>query len=284
VNGGSSRVSDRDRTEEFSPEGRQVPLILLGLARSVLVVRPLESPLEYYRALVLSLASSLTGREATHPGRFLRHDVWVRYRNQEYLLTHDTTFGYYLHMFEPETARFMAECSGEVFVDLGANTGQYVVPLASQFRKVVAVEPNPRAVEVLRRNLDRNRISNVEVVERAVMPRPGPIRLYKGDLLSTWSAYHPAAEYIEVDAVSLDALLQPYPSVDLLKIDIEGAEVETLLASTSLAKVKSISLAVFPQDVSRLRGKFEQEGFDVVELPSRLGAMENIAIRRRVTQ
>lgn len=266
---------------EFYPERSHIPLIASGLLRSFTSARPAQDPLDYYRALTLAVVSSFARRRFVHPGKFLRRDVWVRYGKHDYLLTPDTTFGYYLHIFEPETARGLLAQKGEVYIDLGANVGQYVVPLASCFRNVVAVEPNPLALAVLRQNLVRNGITNVEIVERAVMAMPGRTRLYRGEVLSTWSASRGGGPFVEVPATSIDELLSPFETVDLLKIDIEGAEVDAVLAAKSLGKVKCISLAVDPPDIPRIRGKLEPEGFDVPVPPPRPGHMENLLIRQK---
>src|SRR6266852_5711925 len=125
---------------------RNLPLIAKGLIWSCLRVKPL----------------------ASHPGKFLRKDVWVEYGGLKYLLTRETVFGYYLHLFELRTANILCSLSGDVFLDVGANVGQYAVPLAKRFRTVVAVEPNPVAVEILQRNLARNRLTNVRVISKAV--------------------------------------------------------------------------------------------------------------------
>lgn len=266
--------------EEFYPGWKHALLLLVAALKSLFVVKPMERSSGYYRAILLSMGASAVRGTLVHPGKFLTRDIWVRYRNNAYLLTADAAFGYYLHVFEPGTARDLMARSGELFIDVGANTGQYVVPLAARFKRVIAVEPNPRAIAVLRQNLEKNGIGNVEILQRAVMARPGTIRLYKGEVLSTWSAFRDRGASIEVEAISIDEVLRPFERVDLLKVDVEGAEIECVLAAESLGKVKELSLAVFPSEVPLIRGKLEAEGFEIHDVPSTLGSMENLSVCR----
>lgn len=260
---------------EVSIARRRRILLALGLVRSVLRVKPLSGAGEYYRALFRALARSVIRGTPTDPGSFLKTEVWVRYQGLQYLLTSETVFGYYLHFFEPRTGRVLEGLKGDVCIDLGANTGQYAIPLSKNFRHVVAVEPNPLAVAILRRNLLQNGIGNVEVVQRAVRAEPGPVKLYRGAILSTWNVFRPQKDFIVADAISLDELLRPFEAVDLLKVDIEGAEVEVLSSATSLRKVKFINVGVPPKTVPVLQRMLTAQGFQMRRPPSLFGSFEN---------
>lgn len=56
---------------------------------------------------------------------------------------------------------------GATVLDIGAGTGAWAALLARRARRVTAVEPSPAMLEVLRRNLEAEEISNVEIVEAA---------------------------------------------------------------------------------------------------------------------
>ncbi len=49
-----------------------------------------------------------------------------------------------------------APITGEVFLDVGANVGQWSRSLGTTFDKVYAIEPNPQAIEQLRSDLSEN--------------------------------------------------------------------------------------------------------------------------------
>lgn len=282
-------IPSRSRTDlgwESEFVSRHALLALAGLLRSIFVVRPVSGRREYYRALLLAVVQSLLDRRASHPSDFLRQDVWIRHDGLEYLLTRETVFGYYLHTFEPETARLLRSLTGATFLDIGANTGQYAVPMARQFREVIAVEPNPVATRVLVRNLERNHITNVTVLPVAVGARKGPVTLRRGQYLTTWGIDADHEGEITVDCLTLDALLANRPRVDLLKIDTEGSEASVLTTSDLLGRVDRISCS--PPTPARsevefpsLWRKLDNEGFRLSKVPPRLNSVENLfAVRR----
>jgi FkbM family methyltransferase len=129
-----------------------------------------------------------------------------------------------------------------VAVDVGANMGYYTVLFGNnvgQGGRVIAVEPNPGAVSLLRRSVDINGYTaRTHIAEcacsdgassraRLAIPSSEPKNahvLQDGDL-STLSA-------IEVACTTLDELCDGHDRVDFVKIDAEGAE-ERIFAGMS---------------------------------------------------
>jgi FkbM family methyltransferase len=272
--------SEADRWEGDFARAR-IPLLVLALTRSFTRVTPLDRPAEYYSSLVRGLVASAWERTPLPVERFLREELWVRYDGQNFLLTPRALFGYYLHAFEPATARYLLSQRGGVFLDVGANAGQYAVPLARNFREVVAVEPNPVALGILAKNVERNGLRNVRIWPKAVAPQPGRVRLYEGAVLTTWGLRDVAARYVDVDAILLDELLHAHDRVDLLKLDIEGVEADVLLGSQELDRVRAICFAGFPRDLPRLREHLSRFGLEVRFLAPIWGSAENFVAERR---
>jgi FkbM family methyltransferase len=113
---------------------------------------------------------------------------------------------------------------GGVFVDVGANVGFHTV-LASRLvgpsGRVVAVEPAPWTLELLRANIWRSGAA-ATVLPVAASDVSGTVHLT--DELGHRSGARLAADGgVEVDAARLDDLL-PDLVVDVLKVDVEGAE------------------------------------------------------------
>jgi FkbM family methyltransferase len=265
---------------EASFAEERFPLLLWGLCRSIFATYPADHRREYYRAIATAVAYAARYHGVRPVERFLREELWVRYDGLEYLLTPESLFGYFLHALEPRTAQDLRRRSGELFLDLGANTGQYTLPLARRFRRVIAVEPNPIAAGILRRNADRNGLRNVTVIERAVAPRRGPIRLFAGEVLTTWGTHDVSERHVEVEAVTLDDLLGEHPRVDLVKLDIEGLEASVLCSTRGLDRVGTISFAGFPADLPSTRSYLESFGFSV-RLPEPLfRSIENYVAER----
>lgn len=110
-------------------------------------------------------------------------------------------------------------------VDLGANIGAASVWLAGRYgaSKLVAVEPVPENAELARLNLARLGI-DAEVVTAAVGARQG-FAHFELNSDSTWGRLGP--DGIEVPMVTPQLVVDRFPAaerVDLVKIDIEGAE------------------------------------------------------------
>lgn len=118
-------------------------------------------------------------------------------------------------------------------LDVGANHGYYTVVMSSivgSSGRVVALEPNPRLVELLRKTLDSNSFSDQAVaMDKAVSDRAGEMvqfvvpqgRTGHASLRSHASA---TDQVLQVETVTVDQLTAEWPQVNLIKIDVEGAE------------------------------------------------------------
>ncbi len=117
-----------------------------------------------------------------------------------------------------------------VILDCGANIGFSVLHYKRCFprAKIVAFEPDPQFAPLLRSNLARNGATDVEVVEAAAWIRQGEARwLCEGIDGSKIIAEGPATpNTVVVRTVDLADYLSG--TVDLLKLDIEGAEYTVL--------------------------------------------------------
>jgi FkbM family methyltransferase len=156
------------------------------------------------------------------------------------------THGCWLGTFERRTQvvlQKLVKRDGVVF-DIGANVGFFTLLascLVGPRGKVVAFEPVPRNVGMLRRHLELNGIENVEVRPVAVsdITGVGRMKTWYSDL--EWKLA-PEGD-IEVEIVALDDLWSTgtLPRPDLVKMDIEGAEAAALTgARRLLAEAKPV--------------------------------------------
>jgi FkbM family methyltransferase len=132
---------------------------------------------------------------------------------------------------------------GMVVVDVGAHVGYFSLIAARQVGptgRVFAFEPDPINYELLQRNIELNGYTNVTAVNAAVADVVGSRTLFQTALDSgRHSTYHhglPESGSVEVDTWTLDAFLETkdWPPVDLVKVDVEGAEVDVLNGMTGL--------------------------------------------------
>lgn len=127
---------------------------------------------------------------------------------------------------------------GMTFFDVGANIGYFSLLAAQQVGstgRVVAFEPVPRNLEFLRRNLTLNPALNIiTVVPAAVSESRGETTLHlgwhEGNASLLADARGTTTDAISVPTLPLDAYLeeQGIERVDVLKMDIEGAEIFAL--------------------------------------------------------
>ena len=157
-----------------------------------------------------------------------------------------------------------------VVVDAGAHVGTFTATAAAHAAQVVAVEPNPANLALLRANLERNGIDNVEIVEGALWPGEDEVELAMAGPTSAGSVVDEGGgTTVTVQAVDLDSLVDRVGSVDLLKLDIEGAEFELLRAASpaTLARIDTIvgelHLWADPSGGDDLRTQLEGAGFEV---------------------
>jgi FkbM family methyltransferase len=160
---------------------------------------------------------------------------------------------------------------GGVFVDVGANVGFHTV-LAAQLvgpaGKVFAVEPAPWTLELLRANVWRHGV-DVTVIDAAASDAPGTVGLALDP--AKRSTAHLAESGLEVRAAPLDELV-PDVVVDVLKVDVEGAEPLVLRGARGLLERSPALLAVVEfRDEEHLSGEgpaevlafYESLGFEL---------------------
>lgn len=128
---------------------------------------------------------------------------------------------------------------GWACVDVGANIGYYTLLMADRAGpagRVLAVEPNPRMADLIRRSAALNGYATVEIAECAATHASGAARLWikreaAGKVNLGGATLHPRWDVgpwdqnMTIRTEPLDALLADWPALDFIKIDAEGAEV-----------------------------------------------------------
>jgi len=132
----------------------------------------------------------------------------------------------------------------DIALDVGANIGAFSVLHADQVNRIIAVEPEPENLALLRCNTELNGCGNVTIVPRFVTGAPVdfPVKLYLNvrQNRGAHSAYvRRGRPSIDVATVTLDHLIETYhPTV--AKIDVEGAEYEMLLHTDYLSELREL--------------------------------------------
>lgn len=179
--------------------------------------------------------------------------------------------------YEPETTQVFGDliCPGMTVVNLGAHIGYYTLLAASLVGpsgRVYAFEPVPCTYELLIRNIRANRYDDIVIpVPSAVSNKSEQAKIFLAKKRSSVSAKlhtrNPKQPFMEVKAITLDEFFegQGWPHVDLVKMDVEGAEKAALGGMKKLneknPKLKLIlefhlhnldQVGVSPYDLTRL--------------------------------
>ncbi len=143
-----------------------------------------------------------------------------------------------------------------IFIDVGANIGTFTLVAAHQARQgqVHAFEPSAHHFARLARNVELNHFSNVVLNQKGLYDQQGEAVLFlpsrAGEMNNSGAAsLYPASEARQVSEsislVRLDDYIRDknLERVDIIKIDIEGAEIKALNgAKESLMRLRPLVL------------------------------------------
>jgi FkbM family methyltransferase len=129
------------------------------------------------------------------------------------------------------------------FLDIGANIGAMTLAVLLRVPEItaVAVEPNPRACELLRRSLMLNRLASRGcVIQAAVTPEGRSVGF---DFEGSVTGHVTAAGPQRVPGIAPAQLLAGLgPGPVLVKLDVEGFEAELLPEFTALPQRRRVTL------------------------------------------
>lgn len=173
-------------------------------------------------------------------------DVYVSLSKNSRLLIRDD--------FESEERRkfvaLLRKLQPKIFYDIGANFGLYSWIAKSICPEciVVCLEPDASNVRLLKKTIRENRIDRIFVIQKAVSNAEGRMAFFRDELTGgTGSLEHPAAResfvqrkfgrapaIVEVETTTVDSLVSRFGEPDLMKIDVEGAELSVLEGAMGL--------------------------------------------------
>lgn len=144
----------------------------------------------------------------------------------------------------------------DIFWDVGANIGAITLIAATRCRRVVAFEPDPRSLKLLRENLAFNQLGNVEIVPCALGDGRESIILHQAAPLNTgMTSILPgrfeAVGQVPVPMQRADEFLAEHPALTptVLKLDVEGAEHLVLQGASALLMAQHVRAILFEDRV-----------------------------------
>jgi FkbM family methyltransferase len=150
-------------------------------------------------------------------------------------------------------------------VDVGANWGYFsllAAPAVGPEGTVFALEPDPRQFEALTRNVSANGFRQVAPLQAAASAEEGRLSLVGYDEgqanrgVSRVAGPSAPGRRFDVRAMSVDLLTAACPRVDVVKIDVEGAEdavLDGMCDGLSARRYRALVLELHP-DLLRAKG------------------------------
>jgi FkbM family methyltransferase len=189
-----------------------------------------------------------------------------------------------LHREDPEIVRVIQRSlpPDGIFLDVGANIGIHTLAAARHVAAgggaVVAFEPHPDNFPTLTHNLERNGLHHVTAHNLGLAEAPDVLTC-QGPRKGNWSLASHGEHTFRVRLVRLDDYLEehPLPRLDMVKIDVEGAEVRVLRgAGRAIARFRPLIvfevcpgwLGRMKSSVTELLATVESLGYTVHSLPS----------------
>jgi FkbM family methyltransferase len=150
---------------------------------------------------------------------------------------------------------------GDLCFDIGAHTGNRTGTWLSMGAKVVAVEPQPAFIRLLKKKYGRNPLFILESTAIGLIPGKARLHISRmnpaiSTLSDQWKKimtdFEPALaweDYTDVDVQTLDHLVARYGNPSFCKIDVEGFELEVL--SGLSVPLPALSFELFPTTPKR---------------------------------
>ncbi len=162
---------------------------------------------------------------------------------------------------------FKTDSTQPIIFDCGANVGLASLFFAKMYptAKIIAFEADKKISEITQKNLQVNKVTNVEVINKAVWINEEQLN-FGSEGADGGSLMNEAGNKQLVKATRLKDWLEKHASIDMLKIDIEGAESSVIMdCENSLRHVNHLFLEYHSytsekQQLSNILGILEKNG------------------------
>jgi FkbM family methyltransferase len=159
------------------------------------------------------------------------------YKYPIYLRNYTTDVPIYKEIIEMHKYCFIAKHEPEYIIDAGANVGMAAIYFANKYKnaKIIAIEPEGENYELLKKNTES--YANIMAIKAALWGTSGEISLFDtgrgntGFMVETdISVLRPPIKNLKhlTKAITVDEIMRQFNIgfIDIIKIDIEGAEKE----------------------------------------------------------
>ena len=189
---------------------------------------------------------------------------------------------YFANQYKPKT--------GDIVIDLGAGLGEEMIVLAGWVGdqgRVYSIEATPRIAEALILAKEANHLKNVVVSNLAIGNKNETVKIadefgYVGNTIH--SVIESKGNTFKVPGLTLDDFFrdQQISKVDLLKVNIEGAEQFMIMGmDNAVSKIENIAISChdfrhtfnneseYYKTLDKVKSFFDSKGFNTFVLPSK---------------
>lgn len=174
------------------------------------------------------------------------HECSVSYNGNEIVSPRDGILAFIEVFQDMVYEKYWSPKEGDIVIDAGAYVGAFSIrasELVGNKGRVIAIEPEPKNLSYLKRNLAN--LDNATVAERAISNHDGTGALYISGASPCHTLLYQHKDSVEVKVDTLDEIVKllGLPRVDFIKMDIEGMELQALEGAREILK-GNVKLAI----------------------------------------
>lgn len=185
-------------------------------------------------------------------------DIKVNISNEDgtfYCRSLDHVYMYSVYR-EPELREYFKMSKNGVFLDVGANIGKYSFLVAKKYpeSRIVAIEPEEESLKIFKKNIKLNNLKNISIVNKIVadskrginffvnFDKPTRSTIEKGEIQGqakyqkSNDKKYSSFKIRKLNAITIDEISKNYKCINLIKIDIQEAEILALKGAKETLK------------------------------------------------
>ena len=134
--------------------------------------------------------------------------------------------------------------TSEIYVDCGAYDGDSIIDFVKEhpdYKKIYAFEPDPDNIKALQIRIGKEALRDVDIVPKGVYQKSTTLHFQSG---AQSGSYLAESGDIAVPVVALDELLIDHNETIIIKMDIEGSELDALKGAEQTIRLKHPCLCI----------------------------------------
>jgi FkbM family methyltransferase len=130
-----------------------------------------------------------------------------------------------------------------VLIDIGGNIGTFLWQFADKCDTIFVFEPIPRLNNVIKRSIEYNKDKKIKIIPKAVGDRPCFVKMPDDNNSNIVNA-DTYGDVLDIPVTTLDNEFAGINKIDLIKIDVEGYEVNVLNGAIKIIEMHRPAILV----------------------------------------